>query len=510
VTRRPFTRALLLGAALLAGCTRVPVAAAPPRDVVPRARLVAMLDSALGAPAFRASHWGVLIVDPERGDTLYSRNAGKLFMPASNQKILTGAVALARLGPDYRWRTDFHARGEVRRDTLFGDLIVVGRGDPSISRRMRGDPMLPMREIADSLRARGIRHVAGGIVRGGDTFPDANFGFGWAFDDFAAYYSAGVDEVFFNEGVAEIHVIGGARPGDPVRVRVGPTPIYPNVVIRAHTGPVPPAGAPGSRPRNTLDVQWATGPNAFQNGLVLTGEIAPGDSVMLEPTYPDVAVGYLAALQQGLLDRGIEVPRGIEVERRAELEPHERSAPLFSTYSPPFRDVLKAMEKPSQNQLAEIIFKTLGLEVTGVGSADSARRVVERQLAAWGAESDGAAVRDGSGLSRHDYVSPETLVRVLDALRKHEHFAIFHDALPIAGVDGTIRTRMTGTPAQGNVHAKTGTVDKARSLSGYVTTADGRRLIFSMLSNNHTVPTREVDRVVDATLAFIAGARVGR
>jgi D-alanyl-D-alanine carboxypeptidase/D-alanyl-D-alanine-endopeptidase (penicillin-binding protein 4) len=118
------------------------------------------------------------------------------------------------------------------------------------------------------------------------------------------------------------------------------------------------------------------------------------------------------------------------------------------------------------------------------------------------------AVRDGSGLSRHDYVTPEALVRVLAAMRRDSAFRVFYDALPVAGVDGTIAGRMKGTPAAGNVRAKTGTIDRARSLSGYVTTADGELLVFSMLCNNFSVPIRAVDRVQDVLLAYLAAMRV--
>jgi D-alanyl-D-alanine carboxypeptidase/D-alanyl-D-alanine-endopeptidase (penicillin-binding protein 4) len=182
---------------------------------------------------------------------------------------------------------------------------------------------------------------------------------------------------------------------------------------------------------------------------------------------------------------------------------------MFELRSPPLSAILARMEKPSQNQIAELLFKTLALEKTGVGSADSGRRVVERQLLAWGAQADGFAVRDGSGMSRHDYVTPETVVRVLDAMRKGPDFPVWYDALPIAGVDGSISSRMKGTAAQRNVHAKTGTLDKARSLSGYVTTADGRVLLFSFLCNNFTAPTGEVERVQDAILVRLASSRGG-
>jgi D-alanyl-D-alanine carboxypeptidase/D-alanyl-D-alanine-endopeptidase (penicillin-binding protein 4) len=176
--------------------------------------------------------------------------------------------------------------------------------------------------------------------------------------------------------------------------------------------------------------------------------------------------------------------------------------------SPTLREVMPYFEKPSQNQIGEILYRTLALKATGVGRTDTASQVVSRQLLAWGAAPDGFVVRDGSGLSRHDYVSPRTIVKVLDAMRRSPDFQVFYDALPIAGVDGTIRNRMKGTAAAGNVHAKTGTLDKARSLSGYVTTADGRVLLFSALCNNYVVPTRRVDQVTDALSVRLASMRL--
>ena len=158
----------------------------------------------------------------------------------------------------------------------------------------------------------------------------------------------------------------------------------------------------------------------------------------------------------------------------------------------------------SSDLVAEILFKTLGRERAGVGTADSGRRVVERQLVAWGADTAGFAVRDGSGVSRHDYVTPETIMRVLDAMRRSPNADAWLASLPIAGVDGTIRNRMRGTPAQGNVRAKTGTLDKTRSLSGYMNTADGRLLMFSFLCNAFTTPNAAVERVQDTILVTLA------
>ncbi len=477
-----------------------PSTAPTPADAGPRAEarvaLARFVDSLVAAPEWRNAHWGILIVDPDRGDTLYSHNAGKLFMPASNQKIITGSIALALLGPDYRYHTDFGVavRGggaPVQDGVLRGDLVVTGSGDPTISDHAMHDAMLPLLAAADSLRARGVRRIGGRVVAGADRMPGPVLGFGWAWDDLDYPYSAGVDELYFNEGFSRVVVRGGARPGDVPQVTVLPAATYPLVTVRAVTG------APGTE--EALEIAGDAG-----GGALLTGTIAPGDSAELAIAHRDPQAAFLAALREALERRGITIAD----PSPAPFDSTHAVTPLFSLASPPLRVILPLLEKPSQNQIAELLLRTLGLELTGVGSADSGRVVVERQLAAWGAPPDGYAVRDGSGLSRHDYVSPETLVRVLAQARRDTAFAVFYHALPIAGVDGTIENRMKGTPAQGNVHAKTGFIDKARSLSGYVTTGDGTLLVFSTLANNWTTPVREVERVQDAIAAYLAAMQL--
>src|ERR1700704_2911005 len=167
-----------------------------------RAELGHMIDSLTSQPVFRNGHWGVLIVNPRTGDTLYSKSAGKLFMPASNMKIITSAVALTLLGPDYTYKTTFLGSAEVRDSLLDGDLLVIGRGDPTVSDNMRGLATTVMDALADSLRAHRIRQITGSLARVGDAFPDSIYGYGWEWDDLSEYYGAGVDELIFNEGMA--------------------------------------------------------------------------------------------------------------------------------------------------------------------------------------------------------------------------------------------------------------------------------------------------------------------
>ncbi|MEP6836277.1 MAG: D-alanyl-D-alanine carboxypeptidase/D-alanyl-D-alanine-endopeptidase [Gemmatimonas sp.] len=480
----------------------------------------ASVDSMVDDPQFRNANWGILIVDPERGDTLYAHNADKLFMPASNQKIVTGSVGLTQLGPDFRWRTSIGLRGEKKNSTFFGSIVVHGRGDPSWSDAMRGgDAQTAFAPIADALTARGITKIVGTLEAEGNAFSDEPYGFGWAFDDFDFGYSAPVDELFYNEGFFNLTVKAGMVLAKPLMVSTKPLLTYPNVIVRA----VARERADSVGENRALRAVW----DSTAAAIVVTGTLPMGDSTRIELAYRHPNDAALAAMREYLVARGITFAPPPKTPRR--LGPAWRDTAtvgqqvghvfmmpaairlpdtLVTLESPPLRDVLKRLEKPSQNQMAEILFKTIGLERAGVGRADSARAVVQRQLVDWGISPDAIAVRDGSGLSRHDYVAPRTLVKILDTMRRSPNFDDFYSALPIAGVDGTIASRMKGSVAANNVHAKTGTVDKARSLSGYVTTADGQMLVFSFLCNNFTVPTRAVERVQDAIAVRLASMHI--
>jgi serine-type D-Ala-D-Ala carboxypeptidase/endopeptidase (penicillin-binding protein 4) len=234
--------------------------------------------------------------------------------------------------------------------------------------------------------------------------------------------------------------------------------------------------------------------------VIVTGTIAVGDSTVEVVTHRDPDAAYIAAFREALIDRGITI--GDDSVAASTV-----SDTLVVMPSPTLAEILPPFLKPSQNQLGEMLFKTLGLERGTAGTALAARKIVEEQLKAWGARNDGFIVRDGSGLSRYDYVSPETIVHVLMAMRRSPSFPVFYNALPIAGVDGTIERRMRGTPAANNVHAKTGSVAQARSLSGYVQALNGDTLTFSILANNWTVPAGRVTSAADSIAARLASYR---
>ena len=475
-----------------------------------RAALRAAIDSMADAPEFHNAFWGILVVDPERKDTLYSRNAGKLFLPASNMKVVTSSVALEQLGPDFTYRTTIIARGARRDSTIAGDLAVVGRGDPTVSDHMWVDAMIPLRAMADSLAGRGVKRITGRVVAMGNSFPGSVLGYGWSWEDLESSYSAAVDELLFNEGFSEIRLHGGARPGDSVRVELRPAHTYPVLRTDLTTIAAPSCGAGDSAistpcpvvpPRIARRRDLTIRKDTLRGDVLVSGGVVAGDSVTLEVTHRDPDLAYVAALTEALRDRGIAIDSAPAVSADTAAVAGDT---LVSYLSKPLREILPALLKPSQNQIAEMLLRTIGLERGGAGTADSGRKVVERQLAAWGVPPSTYVIRDGSGLSRYDYLAPEALVHVLDVMLRSPNFQLFYDALPIAGVDGTIKTRMRGTAAENNVHAKTGSVANARSLSGYVRTAGGRVLIFSMLANNWTVPAGDVTRVQDSIAARLA------
>jgi D-alanyl-D-alanine carboxypeptidase/D-alanyl-D-alanine-endopeptidase (penicillin-binding protein 4) len=429
---------VLCAASVLVSVGCIPIAGS--RGVPTRTPIESLrhsIDSLVNDPKFANGHIGLLIVNARTGDTLYSRNAGKLFMPASNEKLLTSSVALAQLGPDYRFRTVVGSRGRFQNGVIEGDLVVIGRGDPTLSDSMRGNAMSAMLAIADSLSARGLRTVTGWLRPGGDAFPGSIYGYGWELDDLTSS-GAPTDELLFNDGM--VRTLVHTERGD------------------------------------TVD---------------LVGTDNPTHS-------------YLAALHTALRARGIGTGLGVSDSIVPLTEPIDT---LYAFDSPPLREILKPFLKPSQNQVAEVLLKTLGLERTGSGIPDSGTAVIVRQLREWGVDSTEAVVYDGSGLSRHDLVSPEAIVKVLFAIQRDTAFRVFYDALPIAGVDGTLRNRMRDTPAQNNMHAKTGTLEFARSLSGYVTTADGDTLVFSFLANHFTTPLSEITHVQDAVGVLLASYR---
>lgn len=437
--------------------------------------------------------WGVVVQSLDNGEVLYRRNAERLVMPASNMKLVTSSAALVQLGADFRYRTVVAARGTRRGDTLAGDLVVVGRGDPTFSQHATGgtDVLASLRPWADSLRARGIRAVTGRVAGDGSWFTDAPLGRGWMWDDLDDSDSAPVGALQFNEGFAVLEVTPGEAVDAPARIALLPSGAPLRIFGSVATAP---------RDSNLSSVRFSRAP--FTDSVTVSGRLSSGRrAARIEVAVLDPVRYFEAALTQVLREAGIAVLGQVTAVAAAAAPTADT---LFVWQSAPLRDILPPLLKPSQNQIAETLLRTLGGQTRNVASVDSGRAAVRDALRGFGIADDAYVIADGSGLSRYDYVAPETLARILLGMARRPDFDLFYQALPIAGVDGTIATRMRGTAAANNVHAKTGSIANVRSLSGYVTTADGERLVFVMIANHFTAPRRVVEVVQDHVLERLA------
>ncbi len=457
--------------------------------------LQAELDTILSDPAFQNAHWGVMVQSVENGEVLYRRNARKLFMPASNMKLVTGAVALTRLGADHRFQTRILACGTVDTTSgvLIGDLVVIGGGDPAISGRFGGgDPLAIFDAWADSLHSKGITGVDGRIVGDDDLFDDVHIGPGWAWDYLGAAYAAEIGALLFNEGAMAIRFAPGDSAGDPADHQVVPATSYITLQGQAATT------------NDSTAVGLFASRRPFANDVDVGGAIWAGrDSLMLYVAPHDPTLYFVTVLAETLQGRGIAVT-GLPSDRDVVSADCDSSVTLFVHLSPSLGEILQPFLKESQNQIGEMLLRYIGATTTDTGSVSGGRRAVSATLTSWGIPDDSYVYYDGSGLSRYNYLTPEAVVRLLRGMSRRQGFEVFYDALPVAGVDGTLERRMVGSRAEGNARAKTGFISNARALSGYVATADGELLAFSIIANNFDTPVRPVEYVQDLVVERLA------
>jgi D-alanyl-D-alanine carboxypeptidase/D-alanyl-D-alanine-endopeptidase (penicillin-binding protein 4) len=485
-----------------------------------RGVLALELDPFFAAPGLRTAVWSVLVQSLDSGEVLYRLNPDTLVMPASNQKIVSTAVGATRLGWDFRFETRLETTAPVSDDALRGDLIVAGNGDPTINNR-DGRREAFFDEMAAALRAAGITRVDGRVIGDDNAFDDERFGFGWQWDDFVFAYSAPVGPLQVNENTAEVVITAGPDVGAPATaaIRQGGSDLVP--VSRVTTG------AKDSEASVSLDRLPA------HRELVVSGTVPLGGKEVVRNAAVDNPTLYFAGeTKLALAARGIAVSgAAVDIDDLeiapvpatstaavAPAQPAVSSATAGPTpapagtdarpprrvlarlQSPPLSEVARPLMKVSQNLYAETLMRALSLG-PAPASMTASKKAVEETLSRWGVPPGTYVVADGSGLSRQNYVNASMIVAILRAMARDPKLTEpFVATLPIAGKDGTIGSRMRGTRAEGNVTAKTGSLSNVRSLSGYLTTAAGERIVFSAIANNFTTPNATVDAAVEAAL----------
>lgn len=469
--------------------------AARPATVLPLAALQTELATIFGAPPFERSIWGVLIQSIDTGDTLFAANPSKLVMPASNMKILTLATSAEQLGWDYTYETRLVTSGTIEGGVLKGDLVVIGSGDPSLGNRV-GDGGRTMAGWADQLWNAGIHAIDGRLIGDDNAFEDEGVGGGWSWDDLAYGYAAPVGALAFDENAVELAIRPGAVVGDLGEIRL--RPLDGGLVVENHVTTSPPDG------EFALDLRRAPG----SARLVARGTIPLGTPELVRTVSIDNPTDFfLAALDRALHARGITITATASDIDFVFPAPETSTARVLVTHrSPPLSELAMPLMKVSRNLYGETLLKTLKTQDGRSGTVQSGRDAVVEVLRSWGLSPDTVVLSDGSGLSRYNYVTVETLVSVLRHLANDpRHAGPFEATLPVAGRDGTLGNRMKGTVAEGNVHAKTGAVSNVRAISGYLRTRDNERIVFSIVANNFNAAPVEVDRAADRALERLAG-----
>ncbi|HEU5218286.1 MAG TPA: D-alanyl-D-alanine carboxypeptidase/D-alanyl-D-alanine-endopeptidase [Gemmatimonadales bacterium] len=460
------------------------------------------LDRLLDAPPFDRHSWGVAVLDTT-GKVLYQRNATRLFIPASNTKLMVAAAAAVLLPPDGTVMTSLYSAGPVDSGVVRGDLVLYGRGDPTMSHRCfdadttrpgacESDPMRRLRELATQLRAKGIRTIAGNLVGDGSYFEPTLLHETWEQGDLIWWYAAPVSGLAFNDNSLDVHWGPGPTAGAPGVISL--TPNLGDVTIENRTTTVDGSGS-------GLDV-GALGPLSLWGG----GTIGRGGPVRTSyVALPDPNHLAASALRQALAEAGISVQGATQsTTDSARYAQARASAPLAESASRPFREWLVPILGPSQNLFAEMLLKQVGKQVAGEGSWQAGLRVERRLLIdSVGADSTQFSLRDGSGLSHVNVVSPLTFARLLLWLRSRPNYVWFESALPVAGRSGTVRNRMVGTPVEGRVKAKTGSIFRVNAFSGYVMMPNGRTRIFSIQANNHDLSGSAMLAQIDSLVVEI-------
>lgn len=468
------------------------------------------LDRRLATAPWDRNLWGIAVID-DKGKLRYGVNAERLFVPASNTKLLVTATAASLLPADWTVRTSVYGAGPVRNGVVEGDLVLYGRGDPTLGRSRRcydvdttragvcdTDPYAELRQLAESLKARGISTVQGDLVGDGSYFGPETVNPSWEGYDLNWWYAAPVTGLAFNDNSVDIRWDPDSIVGAPARLSV--TPLVGDLTLENRTRTVGDSGS------TTIDFFRAPGTLA----LWAEGDVAHSSSGGLESfAMPDPNLFAARAFRQVLAQAGISVLGTTRSTTDSLAYAAARATtPLAEATGRPLRDWIFPILNTSQNWYAEMLLKQLGRVFGQAGTWAEGLRVERRFLIdSVGVDSTEVAPVDGSGLAAGNLVSPLTFTRILRYIRTHRGWSTFEPGLPLAGAPGSLKNRFHDTPLAGRVRAKTGSINRVNTLSGYIERADGKVWTVSVLANNHAVPGRDVIAEIDSLVVEIGATK---
>ncbi len=479
-------RLALLLPLVLASCAHKP----PAQPIPKQPAFTTLADSLILFSDLNQAHWGIEVLDPDKNQLLYSHDGNRHHIPASNTKIVVTTVALGILGPDFRYKTDIRAGGGTERAPA--RLLVIARGDPTWSARFNRSDFAVLDALADSLRAAGIER-ADSLIIDASYLGEERVNSTWEVGDLPGTSAPPIGSLAIAEGELRIVVTPGATVGAPATAALaGVDHVFPlRVSVVTDT----------AKARANVDVSYQSWPDT----IVITGRVPldrPDTSAIAAPDANRYAAMALATI---LGRRGIatSLPRVVFDTIEAAALRTQTPRVVASWTSPPLSDIVAGILRPSQNWIAEQVARTLGAERRGRGNWSSGLDVERRYLIDVAKiDSMSFFLRDASGLSAQNVLSPRAITQILEHVRRQPWGEVYRQSLPTPGLAGsTLSNRLQG--AEGKIFAKTGTITNVATLSGYATTRSGKQLIFSIMVNSSGRPSAAVRRGIDRLAATL-------
>jgi serine-type D-Ala-D-Ala carboxypeptidase/endopeptidase (penicillin-binding protein 4) len=489
MTPRPAAALLALALSACAGRAAPAAIPTPAARATPIDELRRDLRTLFTAAPLVHANWGIDVFSLRSGESLFSYGAERFLLPASNQKLLTTAVAAERLGWDYQFTTRLLATGPIDANgTLWGDLVVVSNGDPSINPR-HAKRWGAFDDWAVAVKARGVHSIVGRIIGDDNAFEEPGWGQGWSWDNLSYGYGTAAGALQYNENQIAVTIVPAVQSGSPAIVRT--EPVGHGLAIDALVTTAD-AGA-----ETTVDITRVPGSPL----LHVRGEIAAdANAVTLSASVANPTQLYVNALADVFARHGISSNGGVDIDEIETAPDLSDATELLRDRSAPLSDLIDVCLKWSRNEYAETFLRALA-PPGKVATAAAGLAVMREQLNSWGIGPEDYLARDGSGLSRQDYLTARVITLLLTYVwRDPKHIDLFRSALPVSGVSGTLADRMKGTPAENRVWAKSGTLSNVRALSGYVLTGAGEPIAFSMMVNNFRVSATDIDTAMDKAL----------
>jgi len=425
---------------------------------------------------------GIKVISLDTDKVIFDEDSTKYFMPASNMKNFTVAAALEKLTPDFRFVTSVYATSALDKDGVIkGDLIIFGRGDPTISFGINPDDDIKgMEKLVEKIVSAGVRRIEGNLIADESYFNSSPIPYTWEWDDLQWYYGAQVSALSINDNAAKLLIKPSRTKNENATLQLLPPESGLVVINEVKTT---------EGDSKQIELKRRLGTNILEVSGFMGKNAKPFETYV---AIPNPALTFISILRSLLEQKGVVIKGQTQVfdsDYRKKNPLNKNLIEIAKLESPPLSLIAQRTMKPSQNLYTELILRAMG---ETLGSSEDPKKnslekgiaVVEKFLSEIGISPESVLMHDGSGLSRHDLVTPEAITRLYAYMKKSRFADSWYESLTIAGIDGTLKERFKGTLAEKNVRGKTGTINQVSALSGYVTTLSGERLAFSIIINN--------------------------